>query len=76
MKFGVCASIEHAFIAYSAGYDYIECTVESLKPEKSDLEVKGILNRFAESPIPVEAFNIFIPNMIKNNFLEIIIFYI
>jgi len=65
MKFGVCASIDQAQIAYNVGFDYLECTVESLKPEKSKQEIKGVLTKFSESPIPVETFNIFIPRDLK-----------
>lgn len=65
MKLGVCAGIEQADIAYKAGFDYLECTVESLKPEESDQAFQETFKRFQESPIPVEAFNILLPGDLK-----------
>jgi sugar phosphate isomerase/epimerase len=65
MKFGVCAAIEQADIVFAAGFDYMESTVVSLKPEESDSAFQDTLNRFLESPVPVEAFNILLPGDLK-----------
>ncbi|WP_062104529.1 sugar phosphate isomerase/epimerase family protein [Bacillus niameyensis] len=65
MKFGVCAGIDKAHIAYRAGYDFMECQIGHLAPEKSDKEVKEIMKQMIESPIPIDAFNIFLPAELK-----------
>ncbi|TVY08022.1 sugar phosphate isomerase/epimerase family protein [Paenibacillus cremeus] len=65
MKLGACVDIEQADIAFEAGYDYLECTVRSLKPEESDYAFRDTMTRFLESPLPVEAFNILLPGELK-----------
>lgn len=65
MKYGVCASIDQAGIVKKAGFDFIECTVVSLKPEEGDKAVRDLLDEYRESPIPVEAFNILLPRDLK-----------
>ncbi len=65
MKFGCCASIEQAQDVYAAGFDFIECTVVSLEPEKSDHEFAKILTKYRNSPIPIEVFNVFLPGDMK-----------
>jgi sugar phosphate isomerase/epimerase len=57
VKFGICTSIENAALAQQAGFDFIECTVTSLMNDNFN-EVK---NRYDESPIPIEACNVFLP---------------
>ncbi|WEG13799.1 sugar phosphate isomerase/epimerase [Pullulanibacillus sp. KACC 23026] len=62
MRLGCCASIEKAEVVKQAGFDFIECTVTSLIPnEDHSIFEQTILKRFQESPLPVEAFNVFIP---------------
>lgn len=65
MKFGVCASIEQAGIVKKAGFDFIECTVVSLRPEDGDDAVRDLLKAYADSPVPVESFNILLPRDLK-----------
>lgn len=65
MRFGVCATIDRAPIVHKAGYDFIECTVVSLQGEKSDAEVKDTLDKYYNSPLPVEAFNVLLPGELK-----------
>lgn len=65
MRFGVCANIEQASLAHAAGYDFIECTVVSLRPEESDSSTRDIIARFHDSPIPTEAFNVLLPGDLK-----------
>jgi sugar phosphate isomerase/epimerase len=62
---GVCAPIEKAAEIRDAGFDFIECTVTSLKGEKSDDEVRDIMEQYRNSPLPVEAFNILLPGDLK-----------
>ncbi|GGH85949.1 sugar phosphate isomerase/epimerase [Pullulanibacillus pueri] len=62
MKLGCCADIQKAEIVQRAGFDFIECTVTSLSPEKDDHYFREILLKpFEASPIPVEACNVFLP---------------
>jgi|SRR5690625_4909436 len=65
MKIGCCASIEQAQKLYEAGYDFIECTVVSLIPEKSDEEFAEVFKQYENSPLPVEAFNVLLPGDLK-----------
>ncbi|MDF2721209.1 MAG: sugar phosphate isomerase/epimerase [Paenibacillus sp.] len=65
MKFGVCAKIENAGAVSAAGFDFIECTVVSLKPEESDEAVRDTLALYRESAVPAEAFNVFLPGDLK-----------
>ena len=61
MRFGVCTGPENAHLAAAAGYDYLELAVAShLRPE-ADLD----LSPLALLPLPVEAFNLFVPGEIK-----------
>jgi sugar phosphate isomerase/epimerase len=62
MKFGYCASIDHAQTLADIGYDYIEPPlVTTLQPESDSDEFDRIVNL----PIPAEAFNIFLPGGLK-----------
>src|SRR5690625_4778953 len=65
MKFGCRADIERANILFEKGFDFIECTVISLIPEKSDEEFVEVLQQYQKSPLPVEAFNILLPGDLK-----------
>ncbi|MCU9614842.1 sugar phosphate isomerase/epimerase [Caldibacillus lycopersici] len=65
MKLGCCASIDKAETLYQAGYDFIECTVLSLKPEAPDTEFQSILKTYEASPIPVATCNILFPRDMK-----------
>lgn len=64
VKFGCCTDIDKAEIVHEAGYDFLECTVVSLVPE-NDSDYKEVLKKVKESPIPVEACNVFLPGSIK-----------
>lgn len=65
MQIGCCGNIEDAPIAYAAGYDFIECKVTSLLPEECDRTVADIIAQHQASPIPVAAFNVFLPRDLK-----------
>ncbi|MBS4218199.1 sugar phosphate isomerase/epimerase [Bacillus sp. FJAT-49711] len=65
MKFGCCLGIDQAKVAYEAGFDFIECTVVSLIPEKNDREFAEVFKQFQDSPLPVEACNVFLPGDLK-----------
>lgn len=62
MRLGCCAGIEKAGIVHDAGFDFLECTIASLIPEESEVRFRqDVLKSFTNSPVPVEAFNVFLP---------------
>lgn len=65
MKLGCCADIEQASAVHATGFDFIECTVVSLKPEKSNEEFAKVLREFQDSGVPVKTFNVFLPGDLK-----------
>jgi hypothetical protein len=65
MQIGCCCNIEEAPIAYAAGYDFIECKVTSLLPEEEGDAIDKVLAQHQASPVPVRAFNVFVPKEIK-----------
>ena len=65
MRIGCCCNIEDAPIAHAAGFDFIECKITSLLPEESSDAVAGILAQHRASPLPVAAFNVFLPRDLK-----------
>jgi sugar phosphate isomerase/epimerase len=67
MRIGCCCNIEDAPIALAAGYDFIECKVTSLLPDENE-EDEGVVQAVAAhraSPLPVAAFNVFLPRDLK-----------
>ncbi|MDC3416036.1 sugar phosphate isomerase/epimerase family protein [Aquibacillus salsiterrae] len=64
MRFGVCADINRASEIYKAGYDFIECTVISLVPD-DDRQFSELFHQYKESPVPIEACNVFLPGNLK-----------
>lgn len=63
-SFGWCRGIEDAGLLKEAGYDYIECPITALNLEKEN-EFKNVLSRYLDSPLPVQAFNLFFPADLK-----------
>ncbi|MBX2997237.1 MAG: TIM barrel protein [Caldilineaceae bacterium] len=63
MQFGCCCSLDQAEMARGAGFDFVECTVRSLLPEVE--EFAPILAAYGSSPLPVRAFNVFLPGDLK-----------
>lgn len=63
MQFGCCCSLDQAEAAKAAGFDFVECTVRSLTPEVD--EFAPILAAYGASPLPVKAFNVFLPGDLK-----------
>ncbi|MBE1440907.1 sugar phosphate isomerase/epimerase family protein [Paenibacillus sp. OAS669] len=59
-SFGWCKGIDDAEMLCRLGFDYIECTVTSLKLEDKS-EFEKVLPKYTESPLPVLAFNVFFP---------------
>ena len=65
MKFGCCAPIENAEAVHRAGFDYLEAGVTSLIPDEDDASFAPILAKYQASPVPVAAFNLFLPRDLK-----------
>jgi sugar phosphate isomerase/epimerase len=65
MEIGCCCAIEKEPLAREAGFDYVECTVVSLSPDKEDADFTPILARYGASTLPARAFNVFLPRDLK-----------
>ena len=65
MQFGCCAKIDQAEAVHAAGFDYLEAGVTSLIPDQDDAAFAPVLARYKASPIPVRAFNGFLPGDLK-----------
>ena len=65
MEFGCCAPIDRAEAVKAAGFDYLEAAVTSLIPDQDDATFSSILAQYQASPIPVKAFNLFLPRDLK-----------
>ena len=65
IRLGCCCGIEQAAEAHAAGFDYLECTVVSLQPEADDDAFAPILAAYRAAPLPVDAFNVFLPRDLK-----------
>ncbi|MEM7035247.1 MAG: sugar phosphate isomerase/epimerase family protein [Chloroflexota bacterium] len=65
MQFGCCAPINNAAVVHAAGFDYIEAAVKALIPDEDDEAFLPILAQHQSSPVPVQAFNLFLPGDLK-----------
>lgn len=65
LKIGIVADIAKSQVVHEAGFDFMESAVATLIPEENDHAFREKLKRFQESPVPVEAFNCFIPGIYK-----------
>lgn len=63
-RIGWCRSIDDAALLQKHGFDYIECALASLQLEDRE-EYSKQLPKYLNSPLPVEAFNVFFPGQIK-----------
>lgn len=59
-KIGWCMGIEQAGLLASKGFDYIECPLSSL-PLEDDQALREKLPQYLDSPIKVQAMNLFFP---------------
>jgi sugar phosphate isomerase/epimerase len=62
--FGWCRGIEDAEMLKQAGCDYMEGELTALKLE-DERQYRELLPSFMESPLPVRAFNMFLPGDLK-----------
>ncbi len=65
MRIGCCAPLEQASPVAAAGFDFLECTVVSLKPEADAEAFEPIRRQAEQSPVPIEVCNIFLPGDLK-----------
>ena len=65
MRVGCCTKLDDIGRLAQAGFEYAECTVSALKPEEDDVACAPILAALRASPLPVWAFNVFMPGDIK-----------
>jgi sugar phosphate isomerase/epimerase len=65
MKLGCCCSLEDIEKFARVGFEFVECTVSTLKPEADDATFAPVQAAFRAAPLPVLAFNVFIPGDIK-----------
>jgi sugar phosphate isomerase/epimerase len=65
MRIGCCCDIQDGPIAYAAGFDFIECKVVSLLPEENGDNANAIITQHKAAPLPVAAFNVFLPRELK-----------
>ncbi len=63
MQFGICTSIADAETAQAAGFDFVEPTVRSLRPQDPDFD--AIRAPFDSAPLPTPVFNVFVPSEIR-----------
>jgi len=61
MRIGICTSPELLNDAYGAGYAYAEMTCATLLYEQDEAAFAPVRKQYLESPITVEAFNVFLP---------------
>jgi sugar phosphate isomerase/epimerase len=65
MRIGICTDLTHLGTAKEAGYAYAELGAANLVPECHDSVFEPIRKELLGSPLPVEAFNCFLPAHIK-----------
>jgi sugar phosphate isomerase/epimerase len=66
MRFGCCAGPDNAEAAARAGFDFIELPAASvLQGDADGAEFAPMLAKLENLPLPVEAFNIFLPGDLK-----------
>lgn len=65
MKFGICTGIEGIREAADAGYNYVEMGAGTLVPAEDESAFAVVMQKIREAPLPVEAFNVFLPAAYK-----------
>ena len=62
---GICTSPEHLTEAHEAGFSFAELGCSYLLPEQDEAAFTPERQKLLNSPIPVEAFNVFLPGRLK-----------
>ena len=65
MRFGICTGTEEVREAADAGYDYVELGASALLPNEDESAFAAVKKKLRKAPLPVEAFNGFLPNAYK-----------
>lgn len=65
MRFGMCTGPDGIRNAADAGYDFVEMTCANLLPGQDEAAFAAVRQRLRSEPLPVEAFNVFLPGDLK-----------
>ncbi len=65
MRKGICTGPDCSALAAEAGFDFVEMGCWALMPDNTHAEFATALTTLKALPIPVEAFNCFIPGALK-----------
>jgi sugar phosphate isomerase/epimerase len=65
MQIGCCGAVERGPVAQAAGFDYLEGPLVSLLGDEDEAAFAPVLAAYRASPLPVRAFNIFLPRDLK-----------
>jgi sugar phosphate isomerase/epimerase len=65
MLIGCCRAIDQAADVAAAGFDYLEAGLVSLVPDADDEAFAPVLAQYQASPLPVLAFNLFLPRDLR-----------
>jgi D-psicose/D-tagatose/L-ribulose 3-epimerase len=61
MKLGICTSPDHLTDVHAAGFDFAELGSSFLLYDKPEADFAPVRQALQASPIPIEAFNVFLP---------------
>ncbi len=65
MRLGICTSPEHLQAASHAGFDFAEMGCSTLQYAQDDAAFASVRTAFRQAPLPIEAFNVFLPPTLK-----------
>lgn len=65
MRIGICTTPDQLNLAHEAGYAFAEMGCSFLLPEQDEAAFAPVRQTLLASPIPVEAFNCFLPGALK-----------
>jgi len=65
MRLGICTSPDRLALARNAGFDYAELGCSTLQYDQNDEAAAPVLKTLREAPLPIEAFNVFLPPTLK-----------
>jgi D-psicose/D-tagatose/L-ribulose 3-epimerase len=65
MRLGICTSPDSLADASAAGFDFAELACSFLLPEQDETAYTPVRQALRAAPIPVEAFNVFLPSRLK-----------
>ena len=65
MRIGICTSPDHLTEAHEAGFAFAELGCGFLLPDRDETAFESVLHTLRSAPIPVEAFNCFLPGTCK-----------